>query len=106
LAAYTASKCVIEGFSESLADELGMFGVRMKIAEPGLAPSTSFAANSGGNSVRRVSQNGWPLLVRTVHGLYARWRKIFERDGNTARRIFTASGTRCRRSSLSSWRWL
>lgn len=25
-----------------------MFGVRVKIVEPGLAPSTSFAANSGG----------------------------------------------------------
>ena len=47
IAAYTASKCAIEGFSESLAYELGMFGVRVKIVQPGLAPSTSFAANSG-----------------------------------------------------------
>jgi short-subunit dehydrogenase len=47
VAAYTASKYAIEGFSESLAYELGMFGVRVKIVEPGLAPSTSFAANSG-----------------------------------------------------------
>ena len=45
---YTASKYAIEGFSESLAFELGTFGVRVKIVEPGLAPSTSFAANSGG----------------------------------------------------------
>ena len=48
VAAYTASKYAIEGFSESLAYELGMFGVRVKIVQPGLAPSTSFAANSGG----------------------------------------------------------
>ena len=46
--AITASKYAIEGFSESLAYELGMFGVRVKIVQPGLAPSTSFAANSGG----------------------------------------------------------
>lgn len=48
VAAYTASKYAIEGFSESLAYELGTFGVRVKIVQPGLAPSTSFAANSGG----------------------------------------------------------
>ncbi|OAM88773.1 SDR family oxidoreductase [Termitidicoccus mucosus] len=48
VAVYTASKYAVEGFSESLAYELGMFGVRVKIVEPGLAPSTSFAANSGG----------------------------------------------------------
>ena len=48
VAVYTASKYAIEGFSESLAYELGTFGVRVKIVEPGLAPSTSFGANSGG----------------------------------------------------------
>ena len=46
VAAYAASKSAIEGFSESLAHELLPFGVRVKIVEPGLAPSTSFAANS------------------------------------------------------------
>lgn len=47
VAAYTASKYAIEGFSESLAYELATFGVRVKIVEPGLAPSTGFATNSG-----------------------------------------------------------
>ena len=49
VAVYTASKYAIEGFSESVAYELGTFGVRVKIVEPGLAPSTSFGANSGGS---------------------------------------------------------
>jgi NAD(P)-dependent dehydrogenase (short-subunit alcohol dehydrogenase family) len=49
VAVYTASKYAIEGFSESLAYELGTFGVRVKLVQPGLAPTTSFAANSDGH---------------------------------------------------------
>lgn len=47
VAAYVASKYAIEGFSESLALELGEFSIRVKIVQPGLSPTTSFAANSG-----------------------------------------------------------
>jgi NAD(P)-dependent dehydrogenase (short-subunit alcohol dehydrogenase family) len=48
VAVYTASKYAIEGYSESLAHELRTFGVRVKIVQPGLAPTTSFATKSGG----------------------------------------------------------
>jgi NAD(P)-dependent dehydrogenase (short-subunit alcohol dehydrogenase family) len=45
-AAYTASKWAIEGFSGSLAYELGYFGVGVKLVEPGYAPTTQFGANA------------------------------------------------------------
>jgi NAD(P)-dependent dehydrogenase (short-subunit alcohol dehydrogenase family) len=45
-AAYTASKQAIEGFTGSLAHELGHFGIRAKLVEPGYAPTTSFAQNT------------------------------------------------------------
>ncbi len=45
-AAYTASKQAIEGFTGSLAHELGAFGVQAKLVEPGYAPTTRFAANT------------------------------------------------------------
>ncbi|GEO84832.1 MULTISPECIES: SDR family oxidoreductase [Alphaproteobacteria] len=45
-AAYTASKQAIEGFSDSLAHELGYFDIRVKLVEPGYAPTTNFIANS------------------------------------------------------------
>lgn len=45
VAAYTASKTAIEGFTASLEHELKAFGVRVKLVEPGYGPSTSFTAN-------------------------------------------------------------
>jgi len=45
-AAYTASKEAIEGFTGSLAHELGHFGIAAKLVEPGYAPTTRFAANT------------------------------------------------------------
>ena len=45
VAAYTASKTAIEGFTESLAFELAPFNVRVKLVEPGYAPTTRFTAN-------------------------------------------------------------
>ena len=45
-AAYTASKMAIEGFTGSLAHELAAFNIRVKLVEPGYAPTTRFGANS------------------------------------------------------------
>jgi NAD(P)-dependent dehydrogenase (short-subunit alcohol dehydrogenase family) len=44
-AAYTASKTAIDGFTGSLAHELAAFDVRVKLVEPGYAPTTSFGSN-------------------------------------------------------------
>ncbi len=45
-AVYTGTKQAIEGFTGSLAHELGHFGVRVKLVEPGYAPTTRFGANA------------------------------------------------------------
>jgi NAD(P)-dependent dehydrogenase (short-subunit alcohol dehydrogenase family) len=45
-AAYTASKQAVEGFTCSLAHELGHFGITAKLVEPGYAPTTNFGANA------------------------------------------------------------
>ncbi len=47
VAAYTASKTAIEGFTGSLAHELAAFGVRVKLVEPGYGPTTRFTENTG-----------------------------------------------------------
>jgi NAD(P)-dependent dehydrogenase (short-subunit alcohol dehydrogenase family) len=46
-AVYTASKMAIEGFTGSLAHELGAFNVRVKLVEPGYGPTTRFTSNVG-----------------------------------------------------------
>lgn len=46
-AAYTASKQAVEGFTGSLAHELGAFNIRAKLVEPGYCPTTRFAQNVG-----------------------------------------------------------
>ncbi|MFK3966791.1 SDR family oxidoreductase [Ensifer adhaerens] len=45
-AAYTASKTAISGFTGSLAHELAAFDIRVKLVEPGYAPTTRFAHNT------------------------------------------------------------
>lgn len=45
-AAYTASKQAVAGFTGSLALELGHFGIRVRLVEPGYGPTTRFAHNT------------------------------------------------------------
>jgi len=44
VAVYTASKTAIEGFTASVAHELESFDVRVKLVEPGYAPTTRFTS--------------------------------------------------------------
>lgn len=47
VAVYAASKCAIEGFTESLSYELDGFNIKARLVEPGYAPTTNFTANGG-----------------------------------------------------------
>ncbi|MCW1934411.1 SDR family oxidoreductase [Pararhodobacter zhoushanensis] len=55
-AAYTASKQAIEGFTGSLSHELAAFGLRVKLVEPGYAPTTRFSQNAGINVADLIPQ--------------------------------------------------
>ena len=61
-AIYTASKSAIEGFSGSLALELGFFGVRVKLVEPGYGPSTAFTSN-GAERMSRIPDDYLPFAA-------------------------------------------
>jgi len=69
VAVYTASKMAIEGFTASLAFELEAFGVRVKLVEPGYAPTTRFTANSGSRLEGLIPEAYAPLAQRLFASL-------------------------------------
>ncbi|MCR6702059.1 MAG: SDR family oxidoreductase [Dokdonella sp.] len=69
VAAYTASKTAIEGFTASLALELEPFGIRAKLVEPGYCPDTRFAENGAERMQGLVSAPYRPFAERIFAGL-------------------------------------
>lgn len=68
VAAYTASKTAIEGFTESLVLELSHFGLRVKLVEPGYCPSTKFAENGAGRMQGLITEPYAPFANRVLTG--------------------------------------
>lgn len=64
VAAYTASKMAIEGFTASLAFELAEFDVRVKLVEPGYGPNTAFTKNTGSRLEGLIPEPYAPLAQR------------------------------------------
>ncbi|MGV7211284.1 SDR family oxidoreductase [Oxalobacteraceae bacterium A2-2] len=72
VAAYTASKTAIEGFTASLEWELKEFGVRVKLVQPGYGPSTSFTANGQ----QRMQGLIPPAYESFAHSVFAGFAQI------------------------------
>ena len=68
VAAYTASKTAIEGFTASLALELAAFGVRAKLVEPGYCPDTRFADNGATRMQGLVTEAYAPFATSVFAG--------------------------------------
>ncbi len=56
VAAYTASKTAVEGFSTSLALELRPFDVHVRLVKPGYCPDTRFADNGSARMQGLISE--------------------------------------------------
>ncbi|MTD95643.1 SDR family NAD(P)-dependent oxidoreductase [Hyphomicrobium sp. xq] len=70
VAAYTASKAAIEGFTGSLAHELHGFGIRVKLVEPGYGPTTRFTQNTPSRIEDMITEPYLPFAqsVLTAYG--------------------------------------
>lgn len=70
VAAYTASKVAVEAFTESLAHELGEFGIEVKLVEPGYCPHTSFTAN-GGERMQGLIPEAYAPFAQSIFAAFA-----------------------------------
>ncbi|MEM9489844.1 MAG: SDR family oxidoreductase [Myxococcota bacterium] len=65
-AAYTASKFALEGFSETLANEVARFGIRVSIVEPGVTVTPIFGKHRGA-----PPNSDYGEVYRRMQALYA-----------------------------------
>lgn len=70
-AAYTGSKTAVEGFTGSLAHELGALGIRVKLVEPGYGPTTRFAEN-GAERMNGLIPDAYADYARPIFEAFAR----------------------------------
>lgn len=89
VAVYTASKQAIEGFTGSLAFELEAFGVRVKLVEPGHAPTTRFAEN-GRERMQGLVPEPYAAFARSVFAGFSS-ATVFTRESEVAEAVWRAA---------------
>jgi len=89
VAAYTASKTAVEGFTASLAHELRQFNVRVKLVEPGYGPETRFADN-GGTRMQGLITEPYAPFAQSVFAGFAQL-KSFTRSTDVAQAVWEAA---------------
>jgi NAD(P)-dependent dehydrogenase (short-subunit alcohol dehydrogenase family) len=90
VAAYTASKTAIEGFTASLALELEAFNVRARLVEPGYGPTTRFTSNTGSRLEGLISEAYAPFAQRIFASL-AQGPAAATTESDVARAVYHAA---------------
>jgi NAD(P)-dependent dehydrogenase (short-subunit alcohol dehydrogenase family) len=88
-AAYTASKMAIEGFTGSLAHELKAFNVRVKLVEPGYAPTTRFTSN-GGSRMEGLFPETYAAFAKPILDAFAHVTTV-TREADVAQAVYRAA---------------
>ena len=89
VAAYTASKTAIEGFTGSLVHELDSFGIRVKLVEPGYGPGTRFAAN-GGERMAGLIPEAYAPFAQPIFAAYAQPAQV-TKESDVAEAVWLAA---------------
>jgi len=88
-AAYTASKMAIEGFTGSLAHELAAFNIRVKLVEPGYAPTTRFSHNSALN-IDDLIPPAYQSFAQPIFAAYAK-PALTTKESDVAEAVWAAA---------------
>ncbi|WP_439517604.1 SDR family oxidoreductase [Hydrogenophaga sp.] len=89
VAAYTASKTAVAGFTASLAHELAAFNVRVKLVEPGYAPTTRFTENGAGR-MQGLIPAAYAPFAESVFALLGQ-QSAFTRETDVAEAVWLAA---------------
>jgi NAD(P)-dependent dehydrogenase (short-subunit alcohol dehydrogenase family) len=90
VAIYTASKCAVEGFTESLAYELEPFGIKARLVEPGYAPTTNFTAN-GGARMEGLIPDDYAPFAQACFANMADYPTAYCTEAEVAEAVFAAA---------------
>lgn len=89
VAVYTASKTAIEGFTGSLAHELQAFGVRVKLVQPGYAPTTRFGVN-GSERMAGLITEPYEKFAQSVFAQFG-GQSAFTKESDVAEAVWRAA---------------
>ncbi|HEY1141672.1 MAG TPA: SDR family oxidoreductase [Lysobacter sp.] len=89
VAAYTASKTAVEGFTASLEHELKAFDVRVKLVEPGYGPTTRFTAN-GQERMQRLIPETYAPFAQSVFAMFTQGG-AFTKESDVAEAVWHAA---------------
>jgi NAD(P)-dependent dehydrogenase (short-subunit alcohol dehydrogenase family) len=90
VAIYAASKCAVEGYTESLSYELELFNIKARLVEPGLGPTTGFAAN-GGPRMQGLIPDDYGAFAHAYFGIMANYPTAYCTETEVAEATFAAA---------------
>ncbi|MGF1626588.1 MAG: SDR family oxidoreductase [Alphaproteobacteria bacterium] len=90
VAVYAASKCAVEGFTESLSHELDQFGIKARLVEPGYAPTTRFSAHTGSRMQGLIPEEYGPF-AQAYFAKLADYPTAFCTEAEVAEAVFAAA---------------
>jgi len=96
VAVYAASKCAIEGFTESLSYELAAFGIRARLVEPGYAPTTNLGSN-GRERMIGLFPEDYRAFTEACFARMANYPADYCTETEVAEAVFAAATDPCER---------
>jgi NAD(P)-dependent dehydrogenase (short-subunit alcohol dehydrogenase family) len=90
VAIYAASKCAVEGFTESLSYELAGFNIKARLVEPGYAPTTNFSAN-GGPRMQGLIPPDYQAFAQAYFGRMANYPTPYCSEAEVAEAVLSAA---------------